>query len=309
MSADVALPGARPRAWIGIVLVIVGSVLLASKGIFAKLLYARGLDFETVVATRAVLAVPGFFLLALLFGGLKPLRSASLRDLAAAAFAGLVCYYVGASANFYALTLIDASVERALLFSYPAMVVVAMWFMTGSRPGLVMTAGVITTYLGIALVVGVFSRDLLQQNLTGALWVMLCSATIAYYFIVSGRLTHTLSSSGFTVVAMASSGAALAVHFQLRYGWQNLYIDAGSWQLMLALVVFATVLPLYLVAEGLRRIGVQRAAIASTVGPPAAALMAITLLGERISAGQILGIALIAGGIVALELRQRYLRF
>lgn len=278
--------------------------MLASKGIFAKVLYARGLDFETVVALRALLAIPGFILIAMLRGGLGQLSASSWSDCRRAAIAGLVCYYVGAGMNFYALTLIDASVERALLFSYPALVVVAGWIISGNRPAPVIAIAVVTTYIGTALAVGAFNRELLQQNLIGALWVLACSATIAYYFIVSGRLTRSMGSGPFTVVAMTAAGTALAVHYQVREGWQYLNLDAASWTLMIALVVFATVLPLYLVAEGVRLIGAQRAAIISTVGPPATALMAILLLGEAIGAGQLVGIALVVGGILSLEMRQ-----
>lgn len=285
-------------------MVIVGSVLLASKGIFAKALYARGLDFETVVAFRAVLAIPGFLFLGWIMGGFAPLKKASMGDLLTAAFAGFVCYYLGATTNFYALTLIDASIERALLFSYPALVVIVTSIASRQRPGPWTTLAVVATYLGIALVVGVLNLDLLKQNFTGALWVMFCSATIAYYFIVSGRLTHSLSSSGFTVVAMTSAGLSLAIHYQLRHGWQNLTMASDSLMLMLALAVFVTVLPLYLVAEGVRRVGAQRAAIASTIGPPATVVMAAWLLQERMSWSQFVGMCLIVAGILLLELRR-----
>lgn len=285
-------------------LVIAGSVMLASKGIFAKFLYAQGMDFETVVALRALLAIPGFLIIAAIFGGLGRLRESSWPDRAQAALAGLVCYYFGAAVNFYALTLIDASVERALLFSYPALVVIAGWFMSGRRPGRVIVVAVLATYVGSALAVGAFNKDLLQQNLTGGLLVLVCSATIAFYFILSGKLTRSMGSAAFTVVAMSAAGLALAVHYHFRQGWQNLALDADNWLLMIALVVFATVLPLYFVAEGVRLIGAQRAAIASTVGPPATALMAVMLLNETLRIGQLAGIAMIVGGILLLELRQ-----
>lgn len=289
---------------IGVVLIVGGSIMLASKGIFAKLLYARGVHFETVVATRAVLAIPGFMLIAWLRPGPDPLHLGDRRDLARAALAGIMCYYVGASLNFYALTLIDASVERALLYSYPAMVVVAAWLISGKRPGPVMGSAVLGTFIGIVLVVGVLRPGLAPQNLVGALCVLICSATIAYYYLASGPLTRVMGSAQFTLVAMTASGLALALHYQLRQGWQNLSLDEGSALLMLGLVIFATVLPLYLVAEGLRRVGAQRAAISSTSGPPAAALMAVLLLDERIRVDQWLGIFLIVASIAALELRR-----
>lgn len=278
--------------------------MLASKGVFAKSLYARGVDFETVVAARSLLAIPGFFLIAMLRGGLAPLRAIQGPDLLRAAFAGIVCYYFGAAVNFYALTLIDASVERALLFTYPTLVVIVTWIISGTRPTAVLATAVIATYIGIGLTVGIHSRDLLQQNLVGGLLVLVSSATIAYYFFVSARLTRSMGSAGFTVVAMTAAGLALTIHYQIRHGWQNLTLDPTSAMLLLTLVAVATVLPLYLVAEGVRQVGAQRAAIASTVGPPAAAVMAILLLGESLGAGQFIGIALIVGGILLLELRR-----
>ncbi|MEM9304404.1 MAG: EamA family transporter, partial [Pseudomonadota bacterium] len=233
------------------------------------------------------------------------LREAPRPDLLQAALAGVVCYAIGASANFYALTLIDASVERALLFSYPALVVLATWLLFGQRPGRSTLLAVALTWLGIGLVVGVFDPALLSQNLLGSLWVLFCSATIVYYFLVSARLTRSLGSAQFTAVAMTAAGLALAVAYQGTHGWQHVALSPKAWTLMLALVVFVTVLPLYLVAEGVRRIGAERGAIASTVGPPATAIMAVLLLGESISGGQLLGMGMIIAGILTLELASR----
>lgn len=291
--------------WAGLVMVLAGSVLLAAKGIFAKALYARGLDFETVVTVRAVIAIPGFLLVGWITGGFNGLRNATAKDFLLAAFAGFVCYTLGAYANFYALTLIDAGVERALLFGYPALVVIAVAVLQKALPGPWTTGAVIGTYLGIALVVGAFDADLLRQNFTGAMWVMFCSATIAYYFLVSGRLTHTMGSAGFTLVAMVVAGIGLGTQYQFTTGWQSVSVDSTSLWILIIMAVFVTVLPLYLVAEGVRRIGAARAAIASTVGPPATVVFAAFVLNERMSVAQFVGMALIVLSILLLELRRR----
>lgn len=283
---------------------VVGAVMLASKGIFAKVLYARGLHFDTVVATRALLAIPGFLLMALWRPGPQPMRQLPWRDIWSAALAGFVCYAVGASLNFFALTLIDASVERALLYAYPAMVVLAAWALGREKPGPIMSLAVIGTFVGILMVVGIWRTGQGGQDLLGVVCVLLCAATIAYYYLASGTLTRSMGSAQFTFVAMTAAGVALAVHYQWKHGWQTASLDAESWQLMAALVIFATVLPLVAVAEGLRRIGPQRAAIASTSGPPAAAIMAAVLLHESVAWWQWLGIATIAASIALLEVRR-----
>ena len=280
-------------------------MLLGAKGVFAKILYARGLDFETVVSLRAVLAIPGFVAIALLRGGLRSLRGAGRAAWLQAVVAGIVCYAFGAAANFYALTLIDASVERALLFSYPAMVVMIGWGLSSQRPNGATTLAVAATWLGIALTVGAFSQSLLAQNLVGAAWVLFCSATIAFYFLMSAKLTRSMGSAQFTVVAMTAAGLVLAVSYHVRHGWSGVSMDTETWLWFLGMVVFVTVLPLYLIAAGVRRIGAQRGAIASSIGPPSAVLLAIAFLGETVTLGQISGIALIVGAILALEWRHR----
>ncbi|MEH6517100.1 MAG: DMT family transporter [Halioglobus sp.] len=289
----------------GSLFVILGAIMLAAKGIFAKQLYALGVDFETVAATRSVLAVPGFIAIAVLSGSfrrdvkLKPSHAAS------AIGAGLICYFLGSMANFYALTLIDASVERSLLFTYPA-IVVLLSVLLGLEPirRSTMTA-LFTTFIGIALVVGIDSAEVLNANLKGAFWVVFCAITIAIYFLVSARLSPGMGSAMFTLLAMGAAGAAFAVHYELRHGWLDLSMSAEAWAWLAALILISTVIPLSLLAEGVRRVGSQRAAFASTVGPPATAVMAVVFLGEQITAFQLLGIVVVAGSIVYLEVMAR----
>ena len=279
--------------------------MLAAKGIFAKHLYSLGVDYETLAATRSVLAIPGFVMIAYLSGSLRGGLQLRPSHAASAIGAGLLCYYLGSLANFYALTLIDASVERALLFTYPAMITL-ITVSLGLAPVRASTlVALVTTFSGIALVVGVSSDKILEANLEGTLWIFACAFTIAIYFLVSARLSQVMGSAMFTLLAMAAAGGAFAAHYSLRHGWLQLSLSGEAWFWMLALVLVATVIPLSLVAEGVRRIGSQRAAFASTIGPPATAIMAMILLDERLSMTQLLGIFVIVGSILYLELTDR----
>ncbi|MEM1260845.1 MAG: DMT family transporter [Pseudomonadota bacterium] len=300
-----AVTTGRDDRWVGVVLVVIGATMLASKGIFAKFLYARGVTPETVVAVRSVLAYPGFVAIALATGGFAGLRHVPAPLIIKAASAGFVCYYVGAGINFYALSLIDASVERALLFAYPALLVVYFWVFRGRRPGWKTLLATAATYIGIALTVGAFRPSVLEANAFGALLVLGCACTMVYYMLATAAAMTVMTSAQLNVVAMGAAAASFAVHYQVTTGWQHVTMDSSAWAWMAGLILVATVLPLYAVAEGVRRIGPQRAAIASTVGPVATTLMAFTLLGERIGGDQLLGIALIVLGILVVELRRQ----
>ena len=290
---------------IGGLLVAAGAVLLAAKGLFAKHLYALGLSFNDVAAIRSVMAVPGFALLAWLYRGPATAALAlSRKDLLLAIFAGLLCYYLGALANFYALTIIDASVERPLLFAYPIFVVLITTIMTRKPPSPRVILALMLTTLGVILVTGTLQTELSAAEWSGMAWILFCSLSIAIYFLISGELTQRLGSGLFTLIAMTAAAIGMAVHYQFAEGWGNISLTEAAWWTLIALVVFSTVLPLFLMAEGVRRVGAAKASLISTLGPPATALMAYQLSGEILSISQLAGIGLVVIGVLALELRR-----
>jgi drug/metabolite transporter (DMT)-like permease len=280
--------------------------MLAAKGLFAKALYQLGLSFHDVAAIRSVLAVPGFALLAWLYRGHTPQttsRQAWRRYILLAAFAGVLCYYLGAMANFYALTIIDASVERPLLFAYPIFVVVITMLITQQPPSRRVLLALLLTTLGVVLVTGALNATLSISEWSGMAWILFCSLSIAIYTLISGDLTQRMGSGLFTLTAMTAAAACMAIHFQIFRGWENIALSHSAWWTLLGLVVFSTVLPLFLMAEGVRRVGASRASLISTLGPPATAIMAQEMTGEVLAPAQWLGIALVLIGVMALEIR------
>ena len=292
---------------LGGLLVAAGAVLLAAKGLFAKHLYALGLSFNDVAAIRSVMAVPGFALLAWLYRGPSTATTGhalSHNDLLLAIFAGLLCYYLGALANFYALTIIDASVERSLLFAYPIFVVLITTVMTRKPPSPRVLLALMLTSLGVVLVTGALHTELSTAEWSGMGWILFCSLSIAIYFLISGELTQRLGSGLFTLIAMTAAAMGMAIHYQFAEGWENINLTEAAWWTLFALVVFSTVLPLFLMAEGVRRVGAPQASLISTLGPPATALMAYELSGEILNVSQFAGIGLVVIGVLALELRR-----
>lgn len=287
----------------GLMLAAGGAVLFASKGLFAKALYARGVDYHTLTTLRALISLPLFGALAL-GRGLR-LRSAPPRALALAATAGILCYALGALLDFYALTLIDISVERALLFSYPALVVA--WTALRSRrlPSRPVAIALVLTWVGIVLVVGGFDAEAWRANLTGSLLVLFCASTTATYFLLGERCIPQLGSMGFTIVAMTAAAVAVSLHFlATRDPLAIAAIDAPGWLLLLALAVLCMFLPTLMQAEGIRRAGAVRGALAGTIGPPSALLFGVALLGERPGLDQVLGTAMVIAGILIIGSRR-----
>ena len=153
---------------------MLGSMLLSAKGVYAKLLYQEGLDFITVMAVRGGLALPFFLLWGLAHSGLKSIRQTPQRVLYVTLLAGLLCFYVGGVVDFYALTLIDANLERVILYTYPAMIVIVLVILRRRWPGANVMFGLALTLIGIILAIGGLDAELWHANKVGALCRYLC---------------------------------------------------------------------------------------------------------------------------------------
>ena len=286
---------------IGILLVMVGALMLSSKGVFAKLLYAEGVEFQTVATMRALLALPLFWAWALWHTPPGRFLRLDRRAMTGAAIAGFVCYYIGTLIDFLALTMIDASLERVILFSYPVLVVAAQAILSRRFPAGRTIAAATLTYLGVFLAVGGLELDMVRANLSGALLVLVCAATLVFYFFFNERIGAILGSTAFTAVAMTAAAIGLTAHVLATRPAASWSMSTDAWWLMILLVLVATAAPLFMVAEGVKRIGAQRGALLSTVGPPATIVMAWLVLDESMRPIQLAGAALIVLGIIALE--------
>ena len=288
------------------------AILFASKGLFSKALYQRGVGFELLVTARALLAMPLFIWFALFNNkgnnkGTNRGESAAARPpwraFAAAAVAGITCYYVGAMVDFWALEMIDASIERVLLFSYPALVVLINSFMRREPPERRVVLAMLVTYAGIFFAMGGVDLTELRTNLFGASLVLIAALTTAIYFLMGERYVHQLGSTRFAAIGMSSSAVVLAVHFALFRDFAEVTaLGAHEWLLLGVLAIACMFLPGLLQAEGVRRVGAQRAAIGSTVGPPTTIVLAAIFLGERLNAWQLLGSAMIVVSVLVLSL-------
>jgi len=302
------------RQRLGMLYVAGSAILFASKGLFGKALYQRGVGFELLVMVRAVIAVPLFAWFAMRAnapsrgmpeGAEKP-PPMRPRAILAAAIAGITCYYVGALVDFWALTLIDASIERVLLFSYPAIVVLIGSVLSRRAPETRVVIAMVVTYIGIFFAMGGIDFAELRQNLFGASLVLIAALTTAIYFLIGERYTHELGSTRFAAIGMSASALMLALHFAMFRSFDEfLTLQAYDWVLLVILGTLCMFIPGLLQAEGVRRVGAQRAAIGSTIGPPTTIFLAAIFLGERLNAWQLLGSAMIVGSILVLSWPKR----
>ncbi len=288
-----------------VALIVVAALLISLKGILAKFIYAEGVSVEATLLLRAWMAQPLVWLWVLSRTSLGRVLAVNPWLIAGAMLVGVACYYLGAWLDFVALQLIDASLERVLLFTYPMLVVIARAVVYRRMPAPRVVVAVALTWVGVIFAVGGSNGALWRANQVGALLVLISACGFAYYMMANERYTRRASSATFIGYSSVAAAAALTIHFSAVASLPDLVIPTRAWVYIFLMTLFTNVLPLFLFSASIRKIGAERAAIVSSVGPPATMIFAVYLLGESMAVSQYFGSALIVVGIVILEVRQK----
>ncbi len=276
----------------------------SAKAIIIKLAYRYGVDAITLLALRMLFSLPLFVLLAW-WASRESLTPVSGRDAYVISVLGLVGYYLASYFDFLGLQYITAGLARLVLFLYPTFVLLfsAVLFQRPVTRRDVLALAL--SYLGIVLV---FVNDLRTQPgnvVLGSFWVLLSALFYAAYLLGSGRLVTRVGSNRFSAYAGIAASVGVIVHFLVTSHAALLFKQAAAvYGLAFLMASLATVLPIALTAEGIRRIGSSHASILGAVGPVTTIILGFMFLGEPITAIQVAGAALVMGGVLAIALHK-----
>jgi len=282
----------------GYMLVAASAITFSAKGVFAKLLYRYGIDPVTLLALRFALAMPLFWAAVWFF----PSGKVSRKDIFYIALSGLLGLYLAALADFYGLLYIDASLERVILYAYPAFVVIwtRLFFKEPMTARKVFSLAL--TYAGLALVMKLF-YGVQRADIIGAALVLFSAIIYSLSYIFTDVFTRRVS--GVKLSAYATTAAAFA--FLGTWGAQKgaLPEEPGAWALLAGLAVVSTFVPVLTINLGIKRIGASRAAIASFIGPVSTAVLAWAILGEVLEPVQLAGMILVMGGVLVISFEKK----
>ena len=287
----------------GMLMCIASAACFGSMAIFGKLLYDEGATVGTLLALRFAIAAVLFWLIAAMSGGLGALRLLSRRDLRVAVALGALGYALQASAYFAALRRIDASLLALLLYTFPAIVTVASIVLGRERAERRLIGALALSSSGLILVVAGAGTGALDP--LGVALALAAACVYSAYILVSEGVSARVRPQ--LLSALVCSGAAVTLTIgslalgQLQPG----DLTAAGWGWMGCIAVISTVAAVSLFFAGLRRAGASSAAILSTVEPLVTVLLAYLVFGEHLTGPQMLGGALVLGGVVALSTRPR----
>jgi len=285
----------RPQS-IGLACALLGAVGFSFKAILVKAAYRYGVDPETLLALRMLYSLPLFLLMGYTArNAAEPIVAADWRALL---LLGLLGYYGSSYLDFLGLRYISAALERLILFVYPTIVVLYVAWRARRAPARPTVIALVLCYAGVALVVTHDVRSGHGNVLVGGTFVFASAVCYAAYLLGAAPLLTRLGSA--RVAAWATLVACMAALLQFVVLRPLALAVAQPWQvqaLSAAMAVFSTVLPIWLVSEGIRRLGAAPTAMIGSLGPPITMLLAWLLLGEALGALQLLGAALVIGGV------------
>jgi drug/metabolite transporter (DMT)-like permease len=277
-----------------------GALLFSTKAIAIKLAYQEAIDAETLLALRMAMAIPFYAAIAALAirdrrhrGEALPTASLVLKS----ALVGALGYWVASYADFLGLEYISASFERLILFTYPFFVVVFGALFFGQPIQLRVLLAVSLSYVGLALIFTEKAAAEANNTVIGASLVLVAAVAFAFYQLFAKGLIAQVGPRLFTCIAMAGAAVGAFVQFFLTHPASDLIVSERVYFVSLYLAIGATVLPSFFINAALHRIPAQANATIGTLSPVATILLAVVILGERLTLADVFGTALVLCGV------------
>lgn len=278
----------------GVALVLVSAAGFGALAIFAKLSYQAGAAAFPVLNWRFLLS--SLFMLAY-FGWKRQNLRLPPRDVGSLFLLGAIGYGSMSTFFFLALKYISAATASMFLYTYPALVSLLSFLiwrkpLTLQQMLSLLTAAGGTTFLlwdpGVSL------------NTTGVLLALGAAVAYSFYLVWNQHLSHRVEptvAAGYIIFAAALGFSVL----NLVLGSFTWTFNAKAWTAISLMAFFSTALAITTLITGIKLIGAAPASIISTFEPLVTVVLALGLLGEKLTANQVAGGLLILSGIVIVQ--------
>ena len=276
---------------------ILGAIAAATYGmnpLFALPLYADGMDADSVLFFRYMMAIPVMGLLLRIRGHSFSLASGRLAELAVLG----VVVALSSLLLFLSYNYMDSGVASTLLFVYPVMVALIMAFRYGERLPPVTVVCIAVTLVGIMML----NRTAAGAGLsaTGIWMVMLSSAAYAVYIVAINRPRFrdipTLKVI-FYVLLFGVSVFAVRILFN---GMLTLPSQWCMWGCLLALALLPTAVSFFCTTLSIQYIGPTPTAILGALEPVVAIFVAVAVFGDILTPRQVAGMVLILSAVTVI---------
>ena len=272
---------------------------LSLKGILAKLAFLAGGTVIVVVLLRMLMAVPLFMAADRVMRAPEraPMRRA---DIAMGLGFGLL-FLLAMLSDFIAIDRLGAGLSRIVLFTYPLVVVLISSAMERRWPSVRQLLAFAISYLGLVIVLRPDRAELPPEFWSGVGFAVLCAFSIGCVYSFANPLIKRIGASRFSILTHISAALGMIVLAAGTQTGASFDIGAEAYVWVVLIVVLATVAPIMIQYEAMRRIGAARVSLIGLLGPVVTVLLAWVVLDEQLDAIQLGGFALVLFGITVLE--------
>ena len=280
----------RRRLMEGLALTTLSAAAFGTLPILVKFAYGAGVEPTAMLCLRFMLA--GSMMLAIM--RLKKLSWPKGKNLLVLIGMGALGYAGQSFCFFSALKYASAGLVSLLLYLYPALVTFFGALLFKQKLNRVQVVAVLAALGGTSLIIG----DDAAGTLPGILFGIGAALIYATYILVGSRvLKHEGALQSSTIIMLGAGcmfGLAAAVQ---RPAFPE---TATGLAVIVAIALFATVLPIVTFFAGMTRLGAAEAATVSTLEPVVTLLLAAMLLDEPLRLSQLCGGAVILGALIIL---------
>ncbi|MEM9950769.1 MAG: DMT family transporter [Chloroflexota bacterium] len=211
--------------------------------------------------------------------------------------------YTGATLSaFFGLNYIPASLYVVLFYTYPVMVALISVFL-GQKLHLMAWLAISLTLVGVILTVPDLS--IAGENTILGLSIAVFNAlVVAIYFVLISREMPKMSS-GSRGAAYVITGTLIILLLLIPFFGLQFPQSPQAWGLLVAMAIWSTAMPIFVVIVAIQYLGAAQAAIISTSEPIATMILAMIILNEVVLPIQWLGAIFIILGVIVLEVRPK----
>ncbi|NHN26238.1 EamA family transporter [Flavobacterium jejuense] len=286
----------------GVFLVGLGATSYGMLATIVKLAYQDTEKFTTaeVITAQFVYGILGMLLINLYqkTATKTPIVKATSKNIINLMLAGTS---LGATSIFYYLCVkyIDVSIAIVLLMQTVWMGVIIEWILDKKAPSKQKVIAVLVVLLGTILATNLlFSK--VGFNWTGFMWGMLAATSFTTTMYTANKVGLGLSSAQRSLY-MLLGGAIIVIFFGIYTQTDTFNLTIfGKYGILLAL--FGTIIPPILMNSGFPKTGLGLGSIVSSLELPVSVSMAYFLLHEKVVFSQWIGIILIIGAIVIMNI-------
>jgi drug/metabolite transporter (DMT)-like permease len=303
-----AASSAAARNLVGIALAVGGVLCFSLRPILIKLAYRYAADPVTLLALRMAFALPFFLLAVAWFGRGAAWAPISRRDGAAIVALGFVGYYLASYLDFLGLQYISAGLGRLVLFLYPTVVVLLSLVFLRQKIEAREIGALAVSYAGLALALATTPGGASSNLPLGVTLVFASGVMYAIYLVGGTQLLIRIGALRFSAYATIVASLFCILQFLLLRPLAALDLPLPVYALCAVIGLACTVLPVFMTAEALRRIGASKVAMIGALGPISSIFWGYLGLDETITVLQLCGAALVIAGVMLVTLKPRRAR-